>query len=341
MSGPLSAGRSRRATAAGRAVGFTVFAALALQAAGSLNWISDWTQIAASSSWQGVEFGRTVLMSNDSVLLLGGLVGGNLAHLNGTVFASHSCCAQWDLVSPNPAWAPLKRFAAARNGQDHVFVFGGESPDGTFHDAVWRSEDFGLTWNTLTSTLPQPRAGHAVVWTGSQFVLTSGTLSSGTPQQDAWVVDDAFSANMALEQNSMWGATTEHGLAALPSGRVALAGGHGYGTTKLNLFNVRGPSGQWTSPGSGTWSGRSSFLMLPTGPERLLVVGGDTGGDTFSDEAWEGVAADGTWQWTQLSTKSWEARSLAMGVTVPNASTVYVMGGWNGSAYFSDVWAAR
>lgn len=85
------------------------------------------------------------------------------------------------------------------------------------------------------------------------------------------------------------------------------------------------------------WQARAghSSVVLPDGS--IVLMGGQTGGNTFRSDVWRSIDQGATWE-QMTPAAQWSARRGHTSVALPDGSIV-LMGGWDGgSMYFNDVW---
>ncbi len=110
---------------------------------------ATWTEMNASGGWPGREWFCSVVMPDDSIVIMG---GSNLDTFYNDVWRSTDDGATWTEMTANAGWEPRELFSAVGMPDGSIVVMGGQGASQEFND-IWRSTDNGATW---TQTIPAP-----------------------------------------------------------------------------------------------------------------------------------------------------------------------------------------
>lgn len=225
-----------------------------------------------------------------------------------------------------------------------LYMSGGRTNFGTgFSDEVWRSADFGTTWELVSSKTIPPRAYHVHLVVDDCQIITGGQTFF-TFYNDVWKSCDA--------EGKVWEQVTDHaeftpraGLAATvtASGAIIVAGGCYNKNGNPAARSFRGDvwksvdaGATWTlqsdAPG---WVARSGPRLIESEAGRLLIIAGEIGftDDTQLVDIWSSEDDGATWS---LLTESpgFSPRS-GHGVVVAPSGEILVVAGW---PHLHDLW---
>ena len=299
-----------------------------------------------------------------------------------TSVSAQSVSVAFSVVAPNSSFPPREWPACASvttnraTNATSLYVFGGINIVGSTYGSwttqylndVWRSQDFGITWQQVTAHAPWvPQGWTGAVWNSTSFVfIGAGNDTAALENNEVWSSTDG--ATWSFIRNAPYAPRENPGVSSIP----------GTGTMMVALGNIptQYVDDIWLSKDSGyTWtqqcgnqtSGRPCpFLdqVSPTaigalhGPALIGLSGGGVNGTwvlcggygsnaTKSPDFLSNLVAfsfDGFYTWTTYAAP-WPARSQAR-IVVDSSNAVFLEGGLAqvpgvSSVYFryySDVW---
>lgn len=273
----------------------------------------------AAAPWAG-RMGHAVVAHDGKVWVLGGLIA-YLYYMN-DVWSSPDG-VNWTEVSPmmKAPWGPRHDLAAA-SFAGKLWVIGGYSGrnEGTHEADIWSSPD-GVAWTQVTTPPEWPgRMGHtALVHQNMLWVLGGASL------RDVWHSADGISWTPAT-LDAPWG------------GDCVAA--ESYEGKIWALTTDYRTNAMWNSENGVEWEPVIEALPFPRrwwSPTLVvyhnkLVVSG--GGNGLFNDVWH--CEDGV-QWLELQSRPiWKPRAQH-GALVFNDG-YWIMGGYDGNSYLSDVW---
>ncbi len=211
-------------------------------------WISrnngtDWTQVAQSGPrWSPRSRSSTIVMPDGSIVLMGGW-GYNRNMLN-DVWRSTDSGQSWTLQTEHAQWPGRGFHASVVMPDGSIILMGGRSIDtqdiSTDLNDVWRSTDYGITWNKLSTTGSRwsPRSAFpAVVMPDSSIVLMGGYGTNNIVNNDTWRSTDSGRTWTQIQLPG-WSARGFSTGNAMPNGNIVLLGGRGSLSDTHDVWNV-------------------------------------------------------------------------------------------------------
>lgn len=293
----------------------------------------DWRQLVDHASF-GPRHGHAFIVdpANGDMFILGGDaggVGGQPPLPLQDVWRSRDG-RDWVAVTRAAPWLARKFLGAVVDEQGYLYIAGGLTGYGIggLND-VWRSEDRGRTWSSVTK---------AATWTARHSFafarLTAGTATGrfyivggddGQRQHDVWSSDD---------KGNTWQLMTFTHLRE----------------QRFNVFEERAP-----------WNPTADVQAAISAEGTLTLPGGSRDDEVgFTNEVWELPAPfyeDVTWYnrkqgderverdwkplaWTKTETPQWVARK-GHAVAMDGENTPYVLGGEGADGLIADMWSRR
>ncbi|RPI36929.1 MAG: hypothetical protein EHM53_11655 [Methanoregulaceae archaeon] len=256
-----------------------------------------------SSGWTERELHSSVVLSDGSIVLMGGQgVGG----AKNDVWRSEDHGVTWTQVKPNDdvGWPARMSHSSVAMPDGSIVLTGGYITSARMND-VWRSEDKGATWTELTPPI----------------------------ERDPWGDWTSGGAN--------WSPRHNHCSVAMPDGSIVLMGGYAAvplpSGAKNDTWRSTDNGATWIlQNGSSGWKGRFDFSCAAMPDGSIVIMGGGIGGSPgFTKDVWRSTNNGVTW--TQLPDAGWTARGYHSSVVMPDGSIV-LMGGWDSNHYFNDTW---
>ena len=265
-------------------------------------WLSSdngktWIEMNASSGWFSRYSHSMVVLSDGSLVLMGGRnrISSDLDIFFNDTWRSEDEGATWTLVNASSGWGTRNAFQAVTMPDDTIILMGGVSPNGARND-TWKSTDQGRTWMPVNASSGwSARLRFAsVVLPDSSIVLTGGTPGSSllTVLNDTWKSTDQGQTWMLVNASSGWSARGRHNSVALPDGNIMLMGGEVTKDTELiSFFNdtwlSRDKGATWKLlNASSEWMPRYASRSTLTSDGRVLMMGGIAASDYKYHDVW-------------------------------------------------------
>ncbi|MBN2394552.1 MAG: hypothetical protein JXR84_27725 [Anaerolineae bacterium] len=320
---------------------------------------ATWTQMTASAAWSPRGNHSTVMLSDGSIMLIGGQRYNGVAFND--VWRSTDQGATWMQMTASAAWSPRSSHSSVVLPDDSIVLMGGY--DNGYRNDIWRSTDKGATWTQLTYIALWPgRCAHASVSLPDGSIVLMGGYDGSHHWNDVWRLETSGSTEQhpahtygpGVYQVALQAYNTDGYSSMRRPGyiNVSLADFMGNPTSGLAPLDVQftdqsinNPTGwawyfgdetfdePWLQMNEGAaWSARHghSSVTLPDGS--IVLMSGYGGG--WKSDVWRSVDQGATW--TQM-TDSVLTRSDFSSVALSDGSIV-LMGGQSGSVSMSDVW---
>ena len=167
-------------------------------------------------SWQ-----RCVVMSDGSIVLMGGSDGSN----KNDVWNSTDNGATWTLVNTSAGWSRRYGHSSVAMPDGSIVLMGGD--DGSLKNDVWRSRDNGTTWALMNASSGwSARSGHSsVAMPDGSIVLMGGEQAGSSYTNDVWRSTDNGNVWTLVNESAGWNGRRMHSGVALPDGSIVLMGG--------------------------------------------------------------------------------------------------------------------
>jgi subtilisin family serine protease len=301
---------------------------------GDESYMAPWTQMAASAGWSGRESHTSVVMSDGSIVLMGGY---GSVHKN-DVWRSTNNGATWTQVNASAGWSGRALHSSVVMPDGSIVLMGGVDYTYSKKNDVWKSINNGVTW-----TLVNASAGWSGRYAHSSVVIPDGSIvlmggNDGGNKNDVWRSTDNGTIWTQMNASAGWMARPGHTSVAMPDGSIVLMGGGGGGSYKNDAWRSTDKGATWTQMNaSAGWSPRDghSSVVMPDGS--IVLMGGyDGSGFNRKNDVWRSTDNGATW--IQLTESAgWSGREGLSNVVMPDGSIV-VMGGYSYGFNNNDVW---
>ncbi len=198
--------------------------------------------------------------------------GGGGATVSSASSGAGGACGQAVWIDTGSLSAPRDLYAAVRLPDGRVLAAGGRSgPATNFGPFLASAEIFdpvSHTW-TPTSSMAQPRVGHAAIVLASGKVLVVGGNVGGHDTSAAELYDPATGGWSATGSMAQARATTA--LVRLQDGRALVCGGTDWQGGPDNFLS----SCELYDPATGAWSATASLSTVRTGLGAIVLGNGD------------------------------------------------------------------
>jgi PKD repeat protein len=297
---------------------------------------APWTQVNASPGWSA-RFGHTsVAMSDGSIVLMGGYVGGG--NYKNDVWRSTDNGTTWAQVNASAGWSARESHSSVVMLDGSIVLMGGIDGSSRKND-VWRSTDNGATWTQLTASAPwSVRYGHrCVVMPDGSIVLMGGCgTGNNNNNNDVWRSTDNGATWTQVNASAEWSARRFHSSVEMMDGSIVLMGGYD-GSFRNDVWRSANNGTTWTQlTESAEWSARygHSCEVMPDGS--IVLMGGEvTSGE--QNDVWRSTDNGATW--TQVNASAgWSVRCYSSSVVMPDGSIVLIGGVGIDPTYKNDVW---
>jgi uncharacterized delta-60 repeat protein len=332
---------------------------------------ATWTQVNASAGWSARGLHSSVVMSDGSIVLMGGIdgvilkndvwrfqpVGSSLQNPSHTYTVPGTYQVALQAYNTGGYHSTRKTgYIAVTSPVSPVAAFSGTPTTGSaplnvaFADASTGSPTgwawfFGDEPYTQAWTLMTASAG----WTGrtgctsvampdGSIVLMGGVDDANTNwrKNDVWRSINNGATWTQMTASAGWTGRTGHTSVAMPDGSIVLMGGVDSGGIKNDVWRSTNSGATWTQQtASAGWSGRAyhSSVVMPDGS--IVLMGGRDNSITKND-VWRSTDYGATWT-QQTASAGWSARHGHTSVAMPDGSIV-LMGGLDNGGTKDDVW---
>jgi PKD repeat protein len=248
----------------------------------SINEGVTWTQQNVSSGWAARQFATSVVLSDGSIVIMGGTNG--IVLYNDT-WRSINNGLTWTQMNASSGWSARYGPSAVSLPDGSIVITGGVTST-TYTNDTWRSTDNGATWTRLNTS--SGWAGryqhHAVTMTDGSIILTSGVGPVGG-FSDVWRSNDNGITWTQMNASAPFGIRYAFALNAMPDNSVILMGGQS-GGAKNDVWRSVDNGVLWTqvnaSAGWGArWELSSSVLVNGS----VIVLSGYDG--NYKNDVWK------------------------------------------------------
>jgi hypothetical protein len=290
-----------------------------------------WVQVTKSAAWSERR-GFSLVEFNGKMWLCGGAVGSTGTYYNDVYSSSDG--ATWTLVTSSPGWG-ARAFHVGLAYGGRMWIIGGQG-SATFYGDVWSTAD-GTSWTLETATpLWSARFGHAGVVFANEMWILGGRDGTGVVKE-AWHSTDGIT--WALEPVALPVSGGVFVSADVLSSRIWIVGGQDTNATpngyKDVVFSGVNDGTSWSTAPAPPWSARATRVTAYR--SLLWLVGGGVGGTpgTALNDVW--TTGDGS-SWTQSDVPVPWAKRRSCG-SIAFHDRLWVMGGWDGTTSYNDVWS--
>ena len=195
---------------------------------------ATWTQMTANAGWSGRELPMSVVLSDGSIILMGGDDGGSLFTFSrkNDVWRSTDQGATWTRLTANAGWnGRFGHNSVVALSDDTIILIGGVGRN--WYNDVWKSTDQGATWTRVTADAEwTKRSGHVAVALSDDSIILMGGNDANTCYNDIWRSTDQGATWTQITANVAWPPRTSFTSVVLPDDSIVLMGGY-FGSTFL------------------------------------------------------------------------------------------------------------
>jgi|GEM_PF-529725 len=220
---------------------------------------TTWTRQAEHAGW-AARYGHTsVVLSGDSILLMGGRSDIN-TRFNDT-WRSDDGGATWTQQTENAEWEARDGHTAVAMPDGSVILMGGHAGNNLLND-TWRSTNGGETWTLMNESSGwEARYGHTAVAMPDGSVILMGGQDAATTTtyfNDVWRSTDNGTTWTQLP-DAGWPARSALTSVAMRDGSIVLMGGNTDGLYRNDVWklqpagsSLQNPSHEYDAPGTYT-----------------------------------------------------------------------------------------
>jgi len=288
---------------------------------------NPWIQQTANAGWGSRYYHSSVVMPDDSIVLMGGFVTDSL---KSDVWRSTDKGVTWTLKTQAAGWsARWFHHSSVTMSDGNIVLIGGSGFGSTFVNDVWRSTDNGATWTQMTNVPWLARSAHTSVALSDDSIVMMGGASD-EPYHDVWLSSDEGATWQRQTADAGWMERFRFAAVALPDDSIVIMGGATDYGHKNDVWLSTDKGASWTRMTSAAgWSPREchTAVALPNGD--IILMGGFDDNSAKND-VW--MSTDKGASWTRLPDAGWSSRGGHTSVSLSDGSVVLMGGGK------SDVW---
>lgn len=319
---------------------------------GDEDFSEPWRKASGLQSIEPIAGHAAISLSDGSVVMMGGRIGGESGILSSEVWRSTDQGMTWVQQTEEAPWGPREGHHAVRLPGDKILLIGGREPGNSTAELkdAWISEDRGVTWTRIVEQAPWPALiGGAVAATsdGVVYLITP----PGEFGNEVWTSFDG--SDWLSTGPADFSPRTDFAAVALYGGMLVVSGGVASedGETLDDVWR----SGSWgmfwmqdMDPAPfGARSGHRAVLIEEDhgyySEHRILIVGGKNQHGQPVTDVWGMRDSDDTWA-RQSANAGWSGKTEFAAVALSDGS-VLVIGGapssdeplWI-SADFGETW---
>jgi PKD repeat protein len=301
------------------------------------DYSGPWILVNASAEWTPRLAQSSVVMPDDSIVLMGGL--DNVFGPRNDVWQSMDYGAIWTRVNASAGWTARYDHCSVVMPDGSIALMGGW--DGSYKNDTWLSTDHGATWTLKNASSGwTARNGHSsVALPDGSIVLMGGVDATAIHyRNDVWRSTDQGSTWTQMNTSAGWTPRVHFKSVAMSDGSIVLMGGQENGLNNyLNDVWLSSDKGlTWTqvkyNDGNG-WTARNGHSSVATPDGSIVLTGGGPG--TWLNDTWQSTNYGATWTLKHASS-GWARRTLHTSVAMSDGSIVLMGGGGGGTR--NDVW---
>ena len=311
---------------------------------GDETYNASWTQQTSNAEWGNRSGHSTVAMPDGSVVLMGGWNGSTYFD---DVWRSEDNGATWTQVTPNAEWSARAHHNSVTLKDGSIVLMGGYGYPGGYKNDVWRSTDFGATWNQVTVSaewVGRSYFSSAVMPDGS-IIVTGGSydINHAWGKNDTWRSTNNGTTWVQMNAESEWDARYGHSTVALPDGSILLMSGYCQNGGWVNdVWRSTDNGATWyqVTPHA-EWTGRERHVSLGMPDGSIIMMGGYGDPDGYKNDIWRSTDFGATWNQVTESAE-WQKRSEYSSVIMRDGSIILMGGVYDSSVIPQmirrDVW---
>ena len=243
---------------------------------------ATWTRVNASAGWTG-RYGHTAVAVGDSIVLMGGFDSDGRKN---DVWRSDDDGATWTRVNESAGWTPRHWHTSVALPDGSIVLMGGWDNTGLQVNDVWRSTDYGATWEEVATSgsIWTPREDHAAVAMPDGSIVLMGGLGGGL-KDDVWRSDDGGATWTQQTEHAGWTARAFHTAVTMPDDSIVLMGGHD-GSVKNDVWRSTDNGTTWEPLPDAGWDARYAHTSAVLSDGSILMMGGEDNGMVRLNDTW-------------------------------------------------------
>ncbi|KAF1073776.1 kelch repeat-containing protein [Methanogenium sp. MK-MG] len=192
----------------------------------STDYGATWALMNASSGCPGRYGQSSVVLSDGSILLMGGLAGyENITMFNDT-WQSADYGKTWTQVNTGSGWSARYFFASVAMPDGTIVLMGGRDESGTLKNDVWQSADNGSTWTLVNANATwSGRSVHTAVAMPDGSIILMAGWDDTSALNDIWRSVDNGATWTEVNADPGWSARQAPVSVVMPDDSILLMGG--------------------------------------------------------------------------------------------------------------------
>lgn len=301
------------------------------------DYSGPWVLVNASPGWTTRLAHSSIVMADDSIILMGGLDGG--FNPRNDVWMSTDYGTTWTEMNASAGWTGRDSLSSVATYDGGIVLTGGRIGGTTCLNDTWRSMDKGRTWIRMNASSGwMPRKAHSTVVTSDgTIILTGGYDCTGGPKNDVWKSIDNGATWTQVNGYTGWFPRFYFSSVRMPDDNIVLMGGDRGGSNLLNDVWFSTDKGEtWEQRkqnDNNGWSARYGPSSVVTPEGSIVLTGGGSVG--YRNDTWQSTDKGETWILKNASS-GWAPRTMHTSVAMSDGSIVLMGGGGGGTR--NDVW---
>ena len=167
---------------------------------GDETYTQAWTQQTVSAGWSARTGQTSVVMSDGSIVLMGGMDSGS--NYKNDVWRSTDTGVTWTQMAGSAAWSARVDHTSVVMPDGSIVLMGGLGSNGTLND-TWRSTDNGATWTQMAGSAAWSARWDltSIVMPDGSIVLMGGRVDMADPHVFRDVKNDVW---RSTDNGAMW-----------------------------------------------------------------------------------------------------------------------------------------
>lgn len=243
----------------------------------STDYGATWTLMNAGSGCPGRYGQSSVVLSDGSILLMGGLAGYENVTMFNDTWQSADYGKTWTLVNASPGWSARYFSASVAMPDGTVVLMGGRDESDTLKNDVWQSEDNGRTWTLVNANAGwSERSVHTAVAMPDGSLILMGGWDDISALNDTWKSVDSGKTWTLVNASPGWPARQAPVSVVMPDGSILLMGGNTDDDNYLNdMWRSTDSGAIWTQVNASSgWPARSHHCGAAMPDGSVVLMGG-------------------------------------------------------------------
>lgn len=249
-----------------------------------------WSQKTTAEYWSARQSAASVVLSDNSILIIG---GSGAVNYNDTYHTTDKG-SSWHVHSTGAGWTARYGHGVVRISDNNILMLGGYA--GAYKNDIWHSTDQGSSWHNVTSSAEWSKRQNVYPQLIGNTIIIGGGYGSSGYLQDSWVSTDDGASWQQTTTSIGWSVPNTLPYCSCVAGGYMHLFGHGViwstaigASVRYNDVLVTNDGETWVNTsldwGSST-DYRTSFASAGWGDGDYILTGGTRDTIVYLNEVW-------------------------------------------------------